>query len=182
MLAARHRQHAGDFAALVRGTADWSAPSPVAAWTAGDVVDHLLDWLPGFLAVGGIKLPAYQAGDDRIAAWHARADAVQALLDDPAAAQRELAHPMAGTHPLAEAIDSFYTTDVFLHAWDLARASGQPHELDPAECAGMLAGMEQMEDLMRGSGQFGPRVAVPNDAPAQDRLIGFIGRDPAWGL
>jgi hypothetical protein len=33
---------------------------------------------------------------------------------------------------------------------------------------------------MRASGQFGPAVPVPDDAPVQDRLIGFIGRDPAW--
>ncbi|MEN3316442.1 MAG: hypothetical protein V7605_2676, partial [Acidimicrobiaceae bacterium] len=30
------------------------------------------------------------------------------------------------------------------------------------------------------SGQYGPRIAVPDDAPAVDRLMAFIGRDPAW--
>ena len=40
--------------------------------------------------------------------------------------------------------------------------------------------MEPFEELMRSSGQYGPRVAVPDDAPAQDRLLGFIGRDPQW--
>jgi hypothetical protein len=44
----------------------------------------------------------------------------------------------------------------------------------------MLAGMEPIEDLMRASGQYGPRVAVPNDADPQTRLLGFIGRDPYW--
>jgi hypothetical protein len=34
--------------------------------------------------------------------------------------------------------------------------------------------------LMRGSGQYGARVAVPEDADAQTRLLGFIGRDPQW--
>jgi hypothetical protein len=27
---------------------------------------------------------------------------------------------------------------------------------------------------------FGPEVTVPADAPLQDRLLGLIGRDPAW--
>jgi len=27
---------------------------------------------------------------------------------------------------------------------------------------------------------FGPPVSVPDDAPVQDRLLGFFGRDPAW--
>lgn len=29
-------------------------------------------------------------------------------------------------------------------------------------------------------GQYGPRVQIRDDAAVQDRLIGFIGRDPAW--
>jgi hypothetical protein len=29
-------------------------------------------------------------------------------------------------------------------------------------------------------GLFGPPVAVPDDAPAIDRLIGATGRDPHW--
>ena len=44
----------------------------------------------------------------------------------------------------------------------------------------MLAGMEPIEELMRQSGQYGPRVPVPDDADPQTRLIGFIGRDPEW--
>ena len=27
---------------------------------------------------------------------------------------------------------------------------------------------------------FGPEVKVPEDAPLQDRLLGLLGRDPAW--
>ncbi len=33
---------------------------------------------------------------------------------------------------------------------------------------------------MRGSGQYGARVDVPDDADAQTRLLGFIGSDPQW--
>ena len=40
--------------------------------------------------------------------------------------------------------------------------------------------MEPIEDAMRASGQYGPRVAVAADADVQTRLLGFIGRDPAW--
>jgi hypothetical protein len=40
--------------------------------------------------------------------------------------------------------------------------------------------MEPMDELLRSSGQYGPRVVVPAEAPAVDRLMGFIGRDPAW--
>jgi len=82
--------------------------------------------------------------------------------------------------PLGHAIDRFYTSDVFLHTWDLARATGQDDRLDSEVCAAMLAEMEPLEELIRSSGQYGPAVPVPVDADPQTRLIGFIGRDPAW--
>jgi hypothetical protein len=43
--------------------------------------------------------------------------------------------------PLGQAIDMIYTSDVFLHRWDLARATGQDETLDPDKCAAMLEGM-----------------------------------------
>jgi uncharacterized protein (TIGR03086 family) len=82
--------------------------------------------------------------------------------------------------PLGDAIDRFYTSDVFLHTWDLARATGQDEVLDPELCASMLEGMQPLDELLRASGQYGAAVPVPADADAQTRLIGFIGRDPDW--
>ncbi|GAA4413788.1 maleylpyruvate isomerase family mycothiol-dependent enzyme [Fodinibacter luteus] len=180
--APRHRAVAGRFAEVARGTIAWDAPSPVAGWAARDVVRHLVDWFPGFLESGsGIRLPAGPpVDDDPVGAWQARADAVQALLDDPATAGTTFAEVHTGEMPLDVAVDRFYTADVFMHTWDLARAAGQDVDLDPATCEQMLAGMEPIEELMRSSGQYGPRVPVPADASPQDRLLGFIGRDPAW--
>jgi hypothetical protein len=40
--------------------------------------------------------------------------------------------------------------------------------------------MEPIEEVMRQSGQYGPRVEVAEDAGAQTRMLGFIGRDPLW--
>jgi uncharacterized protein (TIGR03086 family) len=178
--AARHRRIAGTFTDRVRGTTDWDAPTPVAGWRTRDVVGHLATWFPGFLAAGGVELVSGpSADDDPVAAWDHHAAAVQALLDGDAGT-RDFTHPHVGTMPLAQAIDRFYTSDVFMHTWDLARATGQDDTLDPDECAALLAGMEPMEQVLRDSGQYGQRVAVRDDAPVQDRLIGFIGRDPGW--
>ena len=118
--------------------------------------------------------------EDPAAAWLAHAAAVQALLDDPGTADRLLQNPHLGELPVDQAIDRFYTTDVFLHTWDLARATGQDDRLDPQLCADLLAGMEPIDELLRSSGEYGARVPVPSDAGAQDQLIGFIGRDPYW--
>jgi len=179
-----HRATAGRFGELVRSAPDgcWDGPSPVAAWRARDVVGHLVDWLPALLKGGaGVRLREVpSAADDPVAAWEAHSAAVQALLDDPATAERTLSNPHIGTLPLAEAVDRFYTSDVFLHTWDLARATGQSADLDPDRCAAMLAGMEPLDEMLRQSGQYGPRVDVPDDADAETRLVAFIGRDPAW--
>jgi uncharacterized protein (TIGR03086 family) len=179
---ARHRAIAGRFTEAVRGTTDWDVPSPVPAWTAREVVGHLVEWFPGFLASGsGIALPEGPGvAQDPVQAWQTHADAVQAVLDDPDTAGRTFSNPHTGDLPLHQAVDRFYTTDVFMHTWDLARASGQDDTLDPTLCAELYEGMQPIDELLRSSGQYGPRVPVPEDASAQDRLLGFIGRDPAW--
>jgi len=178
----RHRQVSREFTDRVRGTRSWDAPAPVAGWTARDVVRHLTEWLPPFLAAGsGIRLPAGPSvDDDPAAAWQTHCDAVQCLLDDPATAGRLLSNPHIGELPLDRAIDQFYTADVFMHTWDLARATGQDDRLDQDFCAQLLAGMEPMEEIIRSSGQYGPRVPVKDHADPQTRLLGFIGRDPEW--
>ncbi|MCU1380301.1 MAG: hypothetical protein JWN29_3284 [Acidimicrobiales bacterium] len=38
--------------------------------------------------------------------------------------------------------------------------------------------MEPMDEVLRQSGHYGPRVEVPADADEQTRLIAFIGRQP----
>ena len=179
-----HREIAGRFARLVEAVPHdaWSAPSPVDGWLARDVVGHLAGWFPGFLsAFAGVELtPGPPVDDDPVGAWLALDGQVEGLLDDPATAARTLTMPYADPMPLADGVVRFFSGDVFMHAWDLARATGQDATLDPARCAEMVAGMEPIEELMRSSGQFGPRVEVPADADPQTRLLGFIGRDPAW--
>ncbi|SQD97678.1 MULTISPECIES: TIGR03086 family metal-binding protein [unclassified Parafrankia] len=180
--AERHRRIAGTFTDRVLGTRDWDAPAPVAGWVARDVVGHLCEWFTGFLEAGGG--PALRHGppvdEDPVRAWQTHADAVQRLLDDPTTAALTLRNPHMGELSVATATDMIYTADVFMHTWDLARATGQDGRLDAGFCGLLLGGMEQMEDVIRSSGQYGPRVAVPDDSDAQTRLLGFIGRDPFW--
>lgn len=178
----RHRKIAEDFTSVVCGVPSWDAPAPVEGWTARDVVRHLAQWLPAFLAGGaGVELARGPSVEqDPVAAWQIHADSVQTLLDDPATSKRVLSNPHTGDVPLDQAIDRFYTADVFMHTWDLARASGQDDRLDPDFCADLLSGLAAMEEVIRSSGQYGERVPVPDDADVQSRLIGFIGRDPAW--
>ncbi|WP_439677079.1 TIGR03086 family metal-binding protein [Embleya sp. MST-111070] len=70
------------------------------------------------------------------------------------------------------------TGDIFVHAWDLARALGRPSDLDPELAGELLERMRQtLPDAARGEGRaFGPEQPVDPDAPAADRLAAFTGR------
>ena len=180
--AEEHRRVAGAFTATVDGIPPtaWDQPAPPVGWVARDVVRHLVEWFPAFLReAAGITLPpGPSVDDDPAGAWRSQRDAVQALLDDPAIAEREHALPHLGTMPLEQAVDMIYTGDVFLHRWDLARATGQDETLDPQKCAEMLQGMLPMDEALRQSGHYGARLEVPEGADVQTELLAFIGRTP----
>jgi uncharacterized protein (TIGR03086 family) len=180
--AGEHRAVAAVFTDRVRGVspAAWDSPAPCEGWLARDVVRHLVEWFPAFLQSGaGIELPRGPSVDeDPVAAWAVHCDGVQALLDDPATPGKVLVNRHLGEVPLDQAVDRFYTADVFMHTWDLARASGQDERLDPARCARLLEGMLPLDEALRQSGQYGPRVEVPDDADVQTRLLAFVGRHP----
>ncbi|WP_412475567.1 maleylpyruvate isomerase family mycothiol-dependent enzyme [Gordonia sp. LUNF6] len=171
----RHRVVASDFGSQAAATADWDAPSPVDGWRARDVVAHLTGWFPAFLADGGVRFDAAPSADDPAAVWSAHSARVQELFmrDDV-----EFSHPRVGTMPLADAVDRFYTADVFMHTWDLAQASGRRPDLNAEFAAQLLDGLRGMEEVLRSSGQYGPAKTAPAGADPVMRLAAFIGRDP----
>lgn len=179
-IADRHRNVAGRFTERVRGVpvGAWDNLAPCEGWVARDVVEHLVEWLPALLRDSGIEgfPPVPAVGADPLAAWLAVSDGVQAILDDPVASAQTFSHPMAGTHRLDDALGMFFMGDVLIHTWDLARATGQDETLDADEVAGMYAGMLPLDEVLRQSGQYGPRVAVAEDADLQTKLIAFTGR------
>jgi uncharacterized protein (TIGR03086 family) len=176
------RQIAGEFGDRVHGVADgdWDRRSPVPEWTARDVVGHLVEWFPPFLESGsGVVLPSVISVEvDPATAWDEHVAAVQAVLDDPEIAGSTFSHRFVPTMPLGQAVSQFYTADVFMHTWDLARATGQDERLDPERCRRMYEGMLGMDEILRASGQFGPKVPVDPDADPQTLLLAFIGRTP----
>ena len=157
----------------------WENPAPCEGWVARDVVRHLVEWLPDFFFDRwGIAHPERPSVDDDPAgAWAAVDGAIQAALDDPAVATRTEETRM-GLMSFEQTIEMICTGDVFLHTWDLARAAGLDETLDPDEVHRMLEGIEPYDEILRSSGQYGPRVPVPDDADEQTRLIAFIGRQP----
>jgi uncharacterized protein (TIGR03086 family) len=157
----------------------WDRPAPCEGWVARDVVRHLVEWVPLFFAENArVQLATGPSvDDDPVAAWDTFDASVRAALADPTVASREF-ESRGATYTVEQAIDMFCTGDVFLHTWDLARATGLDETLDPDEVHAALVGMEPMDEVLRQSGHYGPRVAVPDDADEQAKLIAFVGRRP----
>ncbi len=89
---------------------------------------------------------------------------------------------VAGVRMPAAAMGVVALNEVLVHGWDLAVATGQPYDVDPAAAQRCLeftvesaASAPEMRDAI-----FGPVVPVPDEAPVFDRLLGQTGRDPAW--
>lgn len=183
--AERFRRVAARFTARVAEVpADaWERPAPPEGWTARDVVRHLVEWVPAVIGRSGIDLPppppaTPSVDDDPLAAWTALADALQAALDDPATAARTFDAGPPGELTVEAAVSMLVTGDVAVHTWDLARAVGLDDEIDPVVAAEMLAGLAPMDEVLRRSGHYGPKVDLPPGASVQDQLVAFLGRDP----
>ena len=177
------RRIAAEFTARVEGVASdgWDAEAPCDGWVARDVVRHLVEWVPWFVGEGTSHSVSVEADvdTDPAAAWTQLNNQFQALLDRPEAATETFDSEMfGGPMPLGVAAERFVTGDVFVHIWDLAKATGQDATLDADYAAAMYEGMLPMDDMLRQSGHFGPRVDVPDDADAVTKLIAFTGRTP----
>jgi uncharacterized protein (TIGR03086 family) len=177
----RYRRVAGQFTNRVGRVPDdaWDNPAPCEGWVARDVVRHLVEWLPAFFCgMWEIELaPSASVDDDPVAAWAAVDRAIQSALDDPAVARRERDTPM-GRKTFEQTVDMICTPDILVHTWDLARATGLDEGLDAVEVHRFVESMEPMDEMLRQSGHYGPRVAVADDADEQTRLIAFVGRQP----
>jgi len=65
-----------------------------------------------------------------------------------------------------------------LRAHDIARVIGADPDLPDELVRGLWEEIAPHAEEWRVIGVFGPAVAVPDEAPLQDRLLGLTGRDP----
>lgn len=175
----RFRRVAGRFGDRVREVSPraWQNPAPCAGWTTRDVVVHLVEWVPSVIGRAGVSFEGMPvATEDPVGAWEELARRLQEALEDEEVAGRSFDVGPPGQMQVAQAIDMLVTPDVLVHTWDLARAAGLDERIDADLAAQALAGMEPMDQALRDSGHYGPRVPVAAEASVQTRLLAFTGR------
>ena len=179
-IADRYRTLADAFQSKIAGVEPdaWSNPSPCEEWDARGVVAHVVEVHGMPLGpLGRTPSPAPSVADDPLGAFEAVRNDVQTVLDDPALAGHEYDGALGRTS-VGATVDQFLGFDLVVHGWDLARATGQDETMNPEEVERIWAMAQGLGDNLRRAGVCGPAVAVPEDAPRQDRLLGLLGRDP----
>ena len=157
-------------------------PTPCTDWDVRALLNHMIG-LTRMAAAGaaGEAMPDWEAdfvGEDAGVAFAEAARDARAAFVAPGALERTVRMPW-GEVPGAMLV-RLNAMDLTIHAWDLAKATGRPTELEPDLCETVLAfGRTMMKDeYRRPGGSFGAEVAVPAAAPACDRLAAFYGRRP----
>jgi uncharacterized protein (TIGR03086 family) len=177
-IADRYRRLSAAFAERIAAVPPdrWDDPSPCEDWKARDVVTHVVETQGMFLRFVGRELgPIPSVHDDPAAAWDAARAVVQAGLDDPERAGEEF-DGFFGRTRWDAAVDRFLNFDLVIHAWDLAKATGQDDRIDPDDVQRVFAAAREFGDAMRAPSAFGPEVEPPPDADEQARLMAFLGR------
>jgi uncharacterized protein (TIGR03086 family) len=161
------------------------ARTPCPDFTVERLTSHLvggLEWF-GRLPAGGPVDPVDEpsiglTGRPLVESYRPVADLVRRNWT---AAELAQVIPMSSGPVTGAGLAAYMVVEVLGHGWDLAVATGQaarPGE-PLAEAAIRIAADEIGEDMLRAPGMMGPPVTVPAGAPAMDRLVGLLGRDPA---
>jgi uncharacterized protein (TIGR03086 family) len=169
-------------------TSQLDHPTCCTGWRVRDLINHMLLtlWSTESMFADSEQRHAGQpgglpdvdiVGNDPSAAY---AEAKKAIL---AAAAIEGTLERMHKSPLGEMPGVMFInlpiTDVFVHGWDLARATGQQVDFDEELAERQLALIRQvLTDQRPPPPIFGPEVGVPDDRSAMDRLVGFLGRTP----
>jgi uncharacterized protein (TIGR03086 family) len=167
--------------------ADLTKQTPCKEWTVQGLIDHMIGVVKNFESgftggppltnAAGKSLPG-ESGNNPAAAYQQAADALLQAIRKPGALDQTIKLPF-GEMPGGQAIN-IVIGDQSIHTWDLAKAIGKPYTMDDDLAHGILDMMHKLlQPGFRGEGKgFGEEVPCSPDAPIQDRLIAFAGRQP----
>jgi uncharacterized protein (TIGR03086 family) len=192
---------ADEVSVLVAGVRDDQlvAPTPCPDYSVAALLDHLMALAVAFklgatkasTSTEGMAELAEESPPGKARAEHLRADwreQLPARLADLSAVWRESdawegQAEVGGVTMPSELTAKVALDELVLHGWDLARATGQGFDPDPASVGAALDFASMLSTPGEEAGRegiFGPVVDVPDDAAPLDRLLGLSGRDPGW--
>ena len=152
--------------------ASWDQPTPCAEWKVRDLIGHAVGVQATF---GGVLGGSAAEGAD----WPTARDAMRAALAAPGATEGTAFYAGFGGEVPKAMLISIATTDLLLHAWDLATSLGVDASLPADSAAAALASLQSLPaEVLRSPGRFGAEVTVPDDADPQTKLLAFAGRQP----
>jgi uncharacterized protein (TIGR03086 family) len=162
------------------------AKTPCGGTPVAALLDHMVGLTLAFRhAAEKSPLPsAPSASADALAAdWRTRLPAQLSALADAwrSPSAWEGMATAGGVEMPAPAMAAVALDELVVHGWDLAVATGQPYPVSDEDAEACIAFAGAVgESPEERAGLYGPRVPVPADAPAFDRLLGLTGRDPGW--
>ena len=149
--------------------------TPCGEWNVQTLIAHLVGGTgiaSGSLSGAGPEAPPQ--GTSHAVAFDAGAAKVLDSAKTPGVLDKTIASPL-GDMPGGQLLAAFFM-ETLIHGWDLAKATGQNTDM-PAELAETCYAMfGPKADEWRKSGAFGPRAEVAEDASAQVKLLGALGR------
>jgi uncharacterized protein (TIGR03086 family) len=155
-------------------------PTPCTSWTVRQLINHMVAaprFGVGVMQSGESKDDEtdFTAGD-YLAAYDETVRITRSAFAEEGALEKMVKLPFAEVP--GAFLRLMITSDQFTHGWDLAKATGQPTDLDP-ELAGDLLAQAVIPDQFRGpegSAPFGPVQEAPTGASPADKLAAHLGR------
>jgi uncharacterized protein (TIGR03086 family) len=181
------RQALGRLAGIFDGVSvdDYERPTPCTEYDVRTLMNHIVagNLMFGSVARGeNLDLSVFEQehlDDDPPGAFRRSAELALAGWQRPGALEENLGF---GNLPGATVI-RMHLVEALAHGWDLAQATGQDPKFDPHLAEVALEAMRAMpQELVRGGGFFGTEIPIDEHAPPVDRLVAFLGRDPATHL
>ncbi len=186
-LAQIHRQALTATRKVVAGIKpnQWHDSTPCAEWDVRELANHVIsgNWWAAELANGatiasvGNRLDGDVLGTDPLRAYDDSAAVAAEVFEREGAMSAPCAvsyGPVPGSMYCGHRF-----IDVFVHGWDLAKATGQSTDLDPALVAACLEVVKPQAEMFAGSGMFGDGAPSPvAGTDPQRELLTMLGRNP----